>query len=671
MSDSLSKYVTPVRRGEWGALALILLVAAILRLGAPGITEFKRDEGNLAQLALDMAHGRSLPLLGLSSSVNVPNPPISVYLFAVPFVFSDSPIPATLFVGALNVIAVGLAWALARRYYGPGAAITAGVLYAASPWAVIYSRKIWAQDLLPPFVVATVFTGLVGYGEGKRWARWVHWPLLAITVQIHYGAFTLIPLSLLMVALWPQNVRRRELLIGLGIATLTVIPAAIGAYQDGWLSLDRLRERTSENPDHQRVISTTALDDAWLTVAGTDIHSLAGPEQFRRYLDSVPDAYPLFELVPLAAVITAAGLVVRAIRRREAQSSPDAVLIAWLVVPVIAFTWEWTEVSPHYMIPLMPAAYILCGAGLARVITSPPGPLSTRGEGEIGAKRGAGNRSVSAIFGGSTVLVTVIVGAQIYLYAELLHFLDTHATPDGFGTPLHYLMDVRSAVLKQHPRDVIVVSDEELAPLEEIPAVWGVLLDAVPDVRFVNGTRTAVIPAGEAVELIDWSPALRTCADRTCAADAGSRVFARRPGENPYILRAVDTPAWASNLTAIEPVRYANGALLTGYAVRGGGVILTWTLSGPADWDYQAFVHVLDADGAKLGQVDRSFWPGRYWRAGDRVATWFEVSVPPDARTLYVGMYRIEGGTYHNAEVIDAQGAYVDQAATIRLGVRP
>ncbi len=94
-------------------------LAAILRLGAPGITEFKRDEGNLSQLALDLVHGRDLPLLGLSSSVNVPNPPISVYLFAVPFVFSDSPIPATLFVGVLNVIAVGLAWGLARRYYGP------------------------------------------------------------------------------------------------------------------------------------------------------------------------------------------------------------------------------------------------------------------------------------------------------------------------------------------------------------------------------------------------------------------------------------------------------------------------------------------------------------------------------------------------------------------------
>ena len=37
----------PIRRGEWIALALILLAAA-LRMGAPGITEFKRDEANIA-----------------------------------------------------------------------------------------------------------------------------------------------------------------------------------------------------------------------------------------------------------------------------------------------------------------------------------------------------------------------------------------------------------------------------------------------------------------------------------------------------------------------------------------------------------------------------------------------------------------------------------------------
>jgi len=71
-------------RREWLALGLILALAALLRLGWPGLTEFKRDEAHLYALALDVAELRAFPLRGISSSVGLPNPPINVYLFALP-----------------------------------------------------------------------------------------------------------------------------------------------------------------------------------------------------------------------------------------------------------------------------------------------------------------------------------------------------------------------------------------------------------------------------------------------------------------------------------------------------------------------------------------------------------------------------------------------------------
>ena len=86
-------------RLEWAALALILLLAAGLRLGAPGISEFKLDEARLSLLALDMARGQSFPLLGIGSSVGIPNMPVNVWLFALPFLFTSDPTAATLFVG--------------------------------------------------------------------------------------------------------------------------------------------------------------------------------------------------------------------------------------------------------------------------------------------------------------------------------------------------------------------------------------------------------------------------------------------------------------------------------------------------------------------------------------------------------------------------------------------
>jgi len=263
----------------------------------------------------------------------------------------------------------------------------------------------------------------------------------------------------------------------------------------------------------------------------------------------------------------------------------------------------------------------------------------------------------------------VIAGFQGYLLVQLLRFVDTHATPGGFGTPLHYLMDVREAVLDQHPDSVIVVSEEELAPFEEIPAVWSVLLEPVPDVRFVNGTRTAVSPADAALELIAWSPALRTCPDQACADQDGARVFEQRPGEPPYLLLPAGTPMWADRIWFIEPVRFTNGAILTGYAVKDDGVVVSWELSDPPEpaWDYQAFVHALDTDGNKLAQADRPGWPGRYWRAGDQLVLWFDLTLPLGTRALAAGMYRIEGSAYISAEVIDEQGAYIAQAATIPL----
>jgi hypothetical protein len=328
------------------------------------------------------------------------------------------------------------------------------------------------------------------------------------------------------------------------------------------------------------------------------------------------------------------------------------VLVAWLVLPVLAFTWEWVEVAPHYLIPLLPAAYILCGAGFAALWDAAKIPRARR----------------AALAGGA--LIAAVAAVQVLFMVRLLHFLDTHDTPGGFGTPLHYLLDIREAVLEQTPLDVIVVSSEERAPYDEIPAVWGVLLDRVPHIRFVNGTQTVVIPAHEALELVaqlpDFGP-YKTCAN---AVDPGPEFFPLRGSIEDgayYELRPVQPGGCLNAGLELEPVRFANGADLVRYMIDTNGVALAWRLSGPVNEDYQAFVHFLDANGQKIAQADRPAWPGRYWRAGDMLTLWFDVVVPPEAETLYAGMYTLNGSQARNVEVVDRQGAYLAQGAEIPL----
>ncbi len=219
---------------EWLMLAAILLLAGLLRLGAPGTVEFKRDEAALSLLALDIASGRDLPLLGIGSSVGVPNSPLSAWVLAIPYALSHDPQVATAFVGLLNVAAVLGVYVLARRYYGPWAALVAGLTLAAGPWAVIYSRKLWAQDLLPSFAVAALAAGILGFLEKKRAGQLLFLPLLAVAGQIHFAALVLLPAAALLVWFGRRRLTR-WFWFSLPLALLLFAPYAFGLARAGLL----------------------------------------------------------------------------------------------------------------------------------------------------------------------------------------------------------------------------------------------------------------------------------------------------------------------------------------------------------------------------------------------------------------------------------------------------
>ena len=111
-------------------------------------------------------------------------------------------------------------------------------------------------------------------------------------------------------------------------------------------------------------------------------------------------------------------LIIRAIRRPDSRTPLDLTLIAWLLLPILTFTVQWAAIQPHYMIPLMPVAYILAGVGFTSLWQA--------------IKRPAIRRSILSI---SVLLLLTIATLQLYMFAALLRFIDTTHTPGGFGTP--------------------------------------------------------------------------------------------------------------------------------------------------------------------------------------------------------------------------------------------
>ena len=144
-------------RWEWILLALILAVGAWLRFSHLDLLEFQGDEAYAANLALEFVKHGKLPMAGLMSSVGVTNPPLFIYLLIPMFALSANPAVVSCCIAFLALAAVVVCWHVGRKYYGPVAGLAAAAFFAVSPWAVIYSRKIWAQDFVPIFATATMW----------------------------------------------------------------------------------------------------------------------------------------------------------------------------------------------------------------------------------------------------------------------------------------------------------------------------------------------------------------------------------------------------------------------------------------------------------------------------------------------------------------------------------
>lgn len=616
------------RRTELILLVTILLLAAVMRMGWPGITEFKRDEALLSRLALDMVRGRDFPLHGIRSSVGLPNPPVSVYLFAIPYAISPNPIVATWFVGMLNVLAVALVWRLARRYLGAWPALLAALLYAASPWAVLYSRKIWAQNLLPPFVVVLVYTGLRGFldagpstglAPSKGQYQVAHLALLALTVQIHMAAVSLVPLTVVMLVVGRKRIDRR-FWIGAALGVLTLVPFGIAALRGGWL--ERLGDFTG-GEGRTLALSIKALQYGHLLAGGSEIHSLAGADMFQAFLDGVPPLWPLLSLAGVLGLVSAVWLV--AGDHMMLPKNVKLILGLWVWLPILTFTLNWTPVYPHYLIAMLPGVYIAMAAG-ARALAA------------------KWRQAAIALAGGALVLTI----SQVYLTLALLSFIDTRDVRGAFGAPLGDLLAIRDAAMLAGDGEIIVSSTGDNPAYDEPAVMFDFLFyEHGPGARFIDGRQTRLYPPAPAVFLT--TPGVNGTVAATEALVYPHGTY-----------RLLDWDGQTVETGGSLEYRLANGVVLRAFEVDAGGTVwLTWQPSAPADRQYSFFVHLLDAEGGRIAQADVTAWPGP-WRAGDVIVTRFElgedVTMAPGA-VWRLGMYYFtEDGDTRGVDVLDEAG---------------
>ncbi len=463
----------PARRlplWAWCALLAILVLGGVLRFAHPDVIEYRRDEANLSRLALSMARGESVPLLGIGSSIGAPNPPFSVWVFVPPYLFGNDPTLATQWVGLLSLLAVLLTFLFTRRWFGTAAALIAAGLFACGPWPVIFARKIWAQDVLPFFIVLTIGTGVLGFLERKAWARLLFLPLLSITGQIHYGTFVLIPAAVYLIWCGRKHLDR-SFWIGAGITVVSIVPFVVGALQ-AWNALPEgkakahLEAHASERDVHLSADVLLRMRDG---IGGSGATTFVGGEMRDRVLDGAPDGEVAFEILGWIGLLGCAYLIVRALRGGE-HAQLLRVLALWLVMTPLVYSCTWTKAWIHYMIPILPVAFIAC-ALLLRDVT-----------------RRVGGRALPAI---GVALLVALGAVQVWDQMAMMGWVGENATPGGFGVPLGRRLAVREDIPASATPELITLLYIRGAGTDVVEdgeaAVWDVLLSGDGrEVRFLR-----------------------------------------------------------------------------------------------------------------------------------------------------------------------------------------
>lgn len=367
------------RRLEWLIVVAIVALGAWLRLSHLDLAEYKADEAIAIDLTLPLIEGSGWPEAGLVSSVGIRNPPMLMYLLAVPLIVDVDPLVASAFVGLLSTLAVLATYLVMRPRFGVFVAISSAALFATAPWAVLFGRKIWATDLLPIFAVALLHCLFTVLERRKTWMV-LFVPVLACVLwQLHLSAFAVLPVAGVVLLYAARQLRWPAVALGTGLAVLLLVPYVHHQVSHEWRDLQTLRGlagRSVEKQvyDLQPVWHTAQIAgaDGWSYVAGYSDRAFRSSARAVRGATDVASTVSTVLLVG-GFVLLLAGVARRAWRRRapiprlDLQDERCAVLLLWIGGIWAAFIAARLDaLYPQYFVLTYPAPFVIVALTLDR-----------------------------------------------------------------------------------------------------------------------------------------------------------------------------------------------------------------------------------------------------------------------------------------------------------------
>lgn len=659
-----------MRRGATGAVvASIVLLAAYLRLSRLDLVPFGGDQAGALAIAKSFLETGQVPLVGgRYSMLGIYTSPVLHYIMAIPLLLSPNPAVATGVVGLAGVVAVFLTYRFAARHLGVAEGLVAALLFAASFWAVFYSRKILDIGFHPLFALLFI-SSLFGMVLGRK-PKAAAWALLwlSLLLQFHLAAMPFILILGLALILFRRRFQARYLDLGILLFVLANGP---------WL----LWEVTHDFYNVRLLLSLPAAPTAF------DLSSF----QYAIHLIST-SGYTTFFGPPSAQVLTAppgigilrdglallfgAGLLyLAAVVVRERAKSPRAqgylLLLLWFFVPTLFYLQYTPPPQVHRFLMLYPVQFLVIGIVVGQVFARLRGAASQGWPPAL-------THSAAALM---VLFLGMAVATQVYAFQGFNDWLDTKSTVPGYGIPLKYqqkAVERAEAWSRAHDAGPVFIASHG-----ELTDALGYLAHGQLHATFFDDRQAFVLPQPDARPILylttsDAAPAAALLANRFSAFQVDAILH---PGAADafrfYALPLITSDtAWPPGEAQRLPLVMDNGLRIWAYELdlRAEGLEAALTLYWQVDEapkkgsEYCFFHHVVDNAGQGWGDWDGIGYGAGDWRPGDRVVSWHRIPVvgqPPRGQYwLEWGMYDLREG--RRVAFLDARSGR--RADALRLG---
>lgn len=421
----------------WILFLLVVLVAAYFRLASLNLAEFKNDEAGTSIIVKALVgHGR-VPFLGPSLTTGGNAGPIYYYILAIPFLISADPIVASTFVAVLNIVGVVFTFKFAREFFNERIALISTALEAVSPFAILFSRKIWNPDLIFPFTVVLLHCLYTFVIKGRPRYLVPIFALYAIILQIHPITLFLAPVILLFLWKFRSRIRLRYLFFGVALFLVLFAPFIYGqatsGFGEGGSFASTLKNFIFDN------VNPSVVSLLFADTSGTDFDYILGSGA-PAFFSSIHHVNNYFVVENLCLYLGFALVLVRAARHPFGENVKYSMLLSWVAVPtlILLFFNPTQGLYPFNLVMLFPANFLIVAVlfdyamSRRKGVSFPGKPLPSWPK----------IARISAVM----VLVSILLSQMVFGIGFLGFLNSKGGTPGDYDVGLQYKVDVAAYI---------------------------------------------------------------------------------------------------------------------------------------------------------------------------------------------------------------------------------